>query len=118
MNSNQLPLTPKELIDLLHKNDEALWYTYHDMDENGDYNSIQWLNKDSIQKLKDALNAAAATGLPVMLQIDYTHAKIPNHQGMIGTVGIADQGFHFHTIAHDLNKSENTNDSDNLISLS
>lgn len=115
MNSNQLSLTPIELINLLPKNDEALWYTYHDMDENGDYNSIQWLLKDSIPKVKDALDASADTGLPVMLQCDYTHSKIPNHQGMIGTVGIADPGFHFHTISHDLNKSENTNDSDNLI---
>jgi len=32
MNSTQLSLTPIDLINLLPKNDEALWYTYHDME--------------------------------------------------------------------------------------
>ncbi|GFH46376.1 predicted protein [Chaetoceros tenuissimus] len=102
-------------INLLPENNEALWYTHHDMNENGDYNSIQWLLKDSIAIVKDALDACADTGLPLMIQVDYTHSKIIGEKGMIGTVGIADLGFHFHPIAHDLNKSENTNDSDHLI---
>ena len=106
------PSTFEEISDILQHDNEVdygIYYTDTDLgrDDSSKFDFVQWMKKkDTLKIASEAIKMCEKTGLPLMLQADYTHSKLKD-KAVVGLIGIADLFRQFHTIAMDWNKSEN-----------
>ena len=89
--------------------DFGCYFTSSDVgsvDSGGQQHTV-WIKKQAFKTLAAALEMSEKTGLPIMVQDDYTHSKLKIKGGVLGVVGIADLSQQFHPTSFDYNKSEN-----------